>query len=58
MQHSYVTRDHYYSGILRPYTCKILYVNMQHNYTYIHIRLIYVNMIFVDMQHILSSMLT
>ena len=31
-----------YGGILLPPTCKINYVNMQHNY--VHMRLIYVNM--------------
>ena len=39
-----------YGGILLPPTCKINYVNMQHNY--VNMRLIYVDMQhnYVDMQ--------
>ena len=39
-----MAQGHTYGGILLPPTCKINYVNMQHNY--VNMRLIY-----VDMQH-------
>ena len=52
MVHKFVTND----GILMPPTCKIIHVNMQHNY--VHIRHIYVNMQqnYIHMQLNLSRM--
>ena len=58
MDKSYVNVIISHVDILLPPTCKIIYVDMQHNFA--HMRLIYVNMQDnnVDMQLGLSCMLT